>query len=89
MLQTGVLNHKEVCDVSELKMLGYEETSNTKNSLKLLEICRASVGLSGRALRKMPFLAHALYLTGDSISLSQFLRAMQLAVEKQKKEGLQ
>ncbi|XP_032666799.1 pachytene checkpoint protein 2 homolog isoform X2 [Odontomachus brunneus] len=89
LMRTGVLNHKEVCDVSELKMLGYEETSNTKNSLKLLEICRASVGLTGRALRKMPFLAHALYLTGDSISLSQFLRAMQLAVEKQKKEGLQ
>lgn len=88
MFQTGVLNHKEICDVSELKMLGNEETSNFKNSLKLLEICRLSVGLTGRTLRKIPFLAHALYLTGDSISLSQFLKAMQLAVEKQKKECL-
>ncbi|XP_014467669.1 PREDICTED: pachytene checkpoint protein 2 homolog isoform X2 [Dinoponera quadriceps] len=89
LMRTGVLNHKEICDISELKMLGYEETSNTKNSLKLLEICRASVGLTGRALRKMPFLAHALYLSGVSISLSQFLKAMQLVIEKRKRESLQ
>lgn len=30
-------------------------------SLKLNDIASASVGLSGRTLRKLPFLAHALY----------------------------
>ncbi|EFN75303.1 Thyroid receptor-interacting protein 13 [Harpegnathos saltator] len=89
LMRTGVLLHKEICDISKLKMLKYEETSNTKNSLKLLEICRASIGLTGRTLRKMPFLAHAFYLTGDSISLSQFMKAMQLVIEKRKEEHLQ
>lgn len=91
MLQTGLLSHTHLYDVSQLKMLGYggEMSYIEEFSWKLLNICRASVGLTGRALRKMPFLAHALYLSGESISLSQFLTALQLAVDKRKKEDLQ
>ncbi|XP_056638499.1 pachytene checkpoint protein 2 homolog isoform X1 [Diorhabda sublineata] len=49
---------------------------------KLLDICEKSLGLSGRSLRKIPFLAHALYLESSS-SLQEFLGAMEQAVIKE------
>lgn len=78
-----------ICDISHLKLLGYEENSNTKNSLKLLELSRASAGLSGRTLRKIPFLAHALHVSTDRTTLSKFLRAMHLAIQQQNEGGFQ
>lgn len=54
-------------------------------SKKLLTICQNSVGLSGRTLRKIPFLAHALYVNSDSVDLDLFLNAMLLAVEAEHK----
>lgn len=47
-----------------------------------------SVGFSGRTLRKLPFLAHALYCNYSSsnesqISLEQFIDALLLAIEKE------
>lgn len=74
-------------DISKLKVLGYEETADTKISLQLLELSRESEGLTGRALRKIPFLAHALYLSTDRTTLPKFLRAMHLAVQKHIEES--
>lgn len=56
--------------------------SNSQGTSQLLEICKKSMGLSGRSLRKIPFLAHALYL-GSSSTLQEFLGAMEQAVEKE------
>ena len=39
----------------------FMENDATSLSLKLRDIASQSVGLSGRTLRKLPFLAHALY----------------------------
>ena len=65
-------------------MLGYEENSQTKHSLMLFELSRESLGLSGRTLRKIPFLAHALHLQIKHCALTKFLRAMHLAVQRQR-----
>ncbi|KAF7286483.1 hypothetical protein GWI33_005121 [Rhynchophorus ferrugineus] len=57
-------------------------------SKKLLTICQNSVGLSGRTLRKIPFLAHALYVNSDAVDLNLFLNAMLLAVEAEHKNKI-
>jgi hypothetical protein len=63
-----------------LKMLAYEENSETKHSLMLYELSRESIGMSGRALKKIPFLAHALYSQAKNCTLTKFLRSMHLAI---------
>lgn len=80
------MESEEILELSYLKKLGYEETPSTKNSIKLMELSQESVGLSGRILRKIPFLAHAFYLRTKKCTLSRFLRAMHLAVKRQKEE---
>ncbi|XP_072749912.1 pachytene checkpoint protein 2 homolog isoform X1 [Anoplolepis gracilipes] len=83
LMKSGILKHEEIFDISQLKLFGYTEDSNTKNSLKLLELSRISEGLTGRTLRKIPFLAHALHLSTNKTTLSKFLKAMHLAILKQ------
>ncbi|RXG61602.1 Pachytene checkpoint protein 2-like protein [Armadillidium vulgare] len=48
-----------------------------------------SVGLSGRSLRKIPFLAHALHAKRDRPSLTEFLQAMVAAVHKHQADASQ
>ena len=74
--------------MSYLKKLGYEENLETRHSLMLLELSKQSVGMSGRALRKIPFLAHALYTHSTKCTVPRFLRAMHLAIEKQREEEI-
>lgn len=47
---------------------------------------RESVGMSGRMLRKIPFLTYSYIISRDSTSLEQFLEAMEITVVKCKKE---
>ncbi|KAF5290495.1 hypothetical protein FQA39_LY03599 [Lamprigera yunnana] len=49
-------------------------------SNSLYEISKLSVGLSGRRLRKIPFLAHALFLDSDSVDIKTFISAMKQAI---------
>ncbi|KAM4705088.1 pachytene checkpoint protein 2 homolog [Rhinophrynus dorsalis] len=49
-------------------------------------ILERSVGLSGRVLRKLPFLAHALYIQSPTVTIERFLQALLLAVDKQFEE---
>lgn len=87
LMRTKILEHEEICDISQLKLFGYTEDSNTKNSLKLLELSRVSEGLTGRTLRKIPFLTHALHLSADRTTLSKFLKAMHSAILKIQQES--
>lgn len=48
-------------------------------------ICKEASGLSGRSLRKLPFLAHALFLKRNKVTLREFLIAMRSAVDYSKK----
>jgi len=83
------LEHEEIDDTSQIN--GYtSDMSCVDNSTRLLEISHESKGLTGRTLRKIPFLAYALHLpaslTNEKITLSQFLIAMYATVIKQKQE---
>lgn len=48
----------------------------------LLQVVKLSAGQSGRTLRKIPFLAHALYVKKETDSLLNFLTAMRQAIRK-------
>eukprot|EP00898_Chlorokybus_atmophyticus_P000907 jgi/Chlat1/1817/Chrsp135S08687 len=49
----------------------------------LLDASNLSEGFSGRALRKLPFLAHAALVEADSCTCEEFLAALQLAVRRE------
>ncbi|KAG1678821.1 Pachytene checkpoint protein 2 [Nymphon striatum] len=53
------------------------------NSLRLWKVANESVGLSGRTLRKIPFLAHALYIQSSTTSFENFTVAISQAVKRQ------
>ena len=53
------------------------------------EVCDVAVGLSGRTLRKLPFLAHALYLKKDTSTLNEFLHALRDATVQQNNNKMQ
>lgn len=86
LMRTGLIEMEEIHNLAYLKVHGYEENYETKRSLILLEISKQSYGLSGRTLKKIPFLAKALYIHSKKSTLAQFLRAMHYAIEKQKDE---
>uniref|UniRef100_A0A3Q3G4D1 Pachytene checkpoint protein 2 homolog n=1 Tax=Kryptolebias marmoratus TaxID=37003 RepID=A0A3Q3G4D1_KRYMA len=70
----------------ELETMGFAQSEVSEPSLKLRSIAQKSKGLSGRALRKLPFLAHALFVKTPAVSLERFLDAMSRAVDKQREE---
>ncbi|XP_044752416.1 pachytene checkpoint protein 2 homolog [Coccinella septempunctata] len=57
-----------------------------KYSRTLLEICEKSVGLSGRSLRKIPFIGYALFSNIKSENVEDFLNSMERAIEKEKSD---
>ncbi|XP_076009938.1 pachytene checkpoint protein 2 homolog [Genypterus blacodes] len=70
----------------ELETMGFATSEVSEHSLTLMNIALKSKGLSGRALRKLPFLTHALFIKTPSVSLEMFLDGMDRAVDKQKEE---
>ncbi|XP_059195740.1 pachytene checkpoint protein 2 homolog [Centropristis striata] len=70
----------------ELETMGFAKSEVSEHSLTLRNIALKSKGLSGRALRKLPFLAHALFVKTPAVTLERFLMAMDQAVDKQKDE---
>ncbi|KAL6064592.1 Pachytene checkpoint protein 2 [Balamuthia mandrillaris] len=57
-----------------------EENKLTKSSLHLLRIASLCEGVSGRSLRKLPFVALALYVQQSTATLAQFLDAVERAI---------
>lgn len=53
---------------------------------QLMDISQRSLGLSGRSLRKIPFIAYSLYICNSPAPLDQFLDALKKAVEREKSE---
>jgi len=62
--------------------LGRVENDSTRFSLALVDICRQCEGLSGRALRKLPFLAYSFYIQGIC-TLDQFLQALKRTIDRE------
>ncbi|XP_029308224.1 pachytene checkpoint protein 2 homolog [Cottoperca gobio] len=70
----------------ELETMGFAKSEVSEHSLTLRNIAIKSKGLSGRALRKLPFLAHALFVKTPTTNLERFLEAMHQTVAKQREE---
>ncbi|XP_026470288.1 pachytene checkpoint protein 2 homolog [Ctenocephalides felis] len=77
-----LLNHHIMKIIRNVKDNENSSVSN-KLSLDLYNIAEQSVGMSGRTLRKIPFLAHALYFNKSSTTMEDFLEAMLKAIVKQ------
>lgn len=69
-----------------MRIADIEKNSACKHSKELLKICELSIGLSGRCLRKVPFIAHALFSTTETVPIDIFLDCMRQAVEHLKAE---
>ncbi|XP_055991049.1 pachytene checkpoint protein 2 homolog isoform X1 [Sorex fumeus] len=80
---------QQLLTLRELEMIGFIENNVSRLSLLLSDISRKSEGLSGRVLRKLPFLAHALYIQAPTVTIEGFLQALSLAVDKQFEEKKQ
>ncbi|XP_076300084.1 pachytene checkpoint 2 protein isoform X2 [Lasioglossum baleicum] len=87
LMRTKLIQPEEIFDLSSSKKLDYISNSSTENSHELMDLCQESLGLSGRVLRKVPFLAHAFYLRTEQCTVTEFLKAMRLAVRRQKEES--
>ncbi|KAK5892447.1 hypothetical protein CesoFtcFv8_012825 [Champsocephalus esox] len=70
----------------ELETMRFAKSEVSEHSLNLRSIAQKSKGLSGRALRKLPFLAHALFVKTPTATLESFMEAMHQTVEKQREE---
>ncbi|KAF6037328.1 TRIP13 [Bugula neritina] len=87
LIRTGIIKtNQQIFDWKTLSALGDTTSSATQCSLQLREVSTLTEGLSGRTARKLPFLAHALYINTPTSSLPEFLAALNLAVRKQLEE---
>lgn len=59
-----------------------DEKWDSQSVVSLLDISKKAQGLSGRALRKLPLLAHAWFIHSSSVDLTTFLDALDDAVDK-------
>ncbi|XP_058825609.1 pachytene checkpoint protein 2 homolog [Topomyia yanbarensis] len=65
----------------------YEEaTEMSVVASNLKSVANLSVGLSGRSLRKVPFLAHALFVQQEETTMLKFLGAMRNAVRRMRRD---
>ncbi|XP_071494026.1 pachytene checkpoint protein 2 homolog [Diadema antillarum] len=89
LMKKNIINSQQILDLNALEVIKYKENAATRPSLFLLKISKESYGLSGRTLRKLPFLAHSTYLQcshGSQLSLDDFLLALHKVVQKQFEE---
>ena len=83
----NLITRANLPDLRTLQMMGLQENKANSISFRLLEVARKSVGLSGRTLRKLPFLAHAMFLQGYTVvTQEQYVQALSSAVDKQLKD---
>ncbi|XP_076868630.1 pachytene checkpoint protein 2 homolog isoform X2 [Brachyhypopomus gauderio] len=83
MKRQVICPRQHLLNLDELDTIDYVENDVSELSLHLQGIARKSVGLSGRTLRKIPFLAHALYAKTSVLAMESFLDAMDKAVVHQ------
>lgn len=87
LMRTGIVAPQhQLLELRTLEMMRFSCNAATNHSLRLWEISQSSASLSGRTLRKVPFLAHALYVQMPVVSIDGFLDAMEKTVQLQFKE---
>lgn len=69
--------------VDELKKSGLvlSDVSCEEQNKRLMQACRSGAGLSGRALRKIPFLAFVKYIPNNPVPMNTFLSALEKTVQ--------
>jgi len=90
LVRTGVVSTEEsIMTLRELRLTGFAPGPSTRLSLKLWDtakVCQEGK-MSGRAIRKSPFLALALYCSPDVVpSTEQFITSLGKAVTRQLKD---
>ncbi|XP_027038645.1 pachytene checkpoint protein 2 homolog [Pocillopora damicornis] len=84
LMRAGIISPvQQILGIRDLEVLRFVHNDATNLSLELLEIARKSHGLSGRTLRKIPFLAHAGHVQTPAVALAAFLSALSWTVDKQ------
>ncbi|CAB4017301.1 pachytene checkpoint 2 homolog [Paramuricea clavata] len=87
LVRTSIISPAtQILDLRALEVLRFVDNDVTHCSLKLKKIADKSFQLSGRTLRKLPFLAHALYSQSQTICLEEFLDYLSVVVDKQFEE---
>lgn len=76
----------KLMEFEEARMYNFDDSKQTEQCRRLVALSVKSVGLSGRTLRKLPFLAHALHLQNETASLPEYLEALQEALRKHERD---
>lgn len=77
LIKTGIIIYNFDSNITDI---------GSENEEKLLKISKDSESLSGRMLRKLPFLTHALFLNNKNVGLSTFLDGLSKAVKYEKEQ---
>lgn len=75
LIQPNNFKFLSIADIAENK-------SGVARSAALHEIAKKSIGLSGRLLKKIPFLAFALFVKSETVTIDEYLLALEAAVGK-------
>jgi len=89
LVRTSLVGGEKVMSLRELKLAGWVSGPSTLHSLQLWEIANSCMGMSGRTIRKMAFLALALFsdlAEKRTVSVGVFLDSLKQAVDKQIKD---
>ena len=91
LVRTGLVGRErgQLVTLRELKLSGWESSTSTFHSLQLWEIASLCTGMSGRTIRKMAFLALALFsgvVDSGAVNMEVFLDSLKQAVRKQIKD---
>lgn len=97
LLRTGILSNSQDCNdlilpnyASSKEKLNMPTTHDTQAptdlSKQLLEAAEACEGMSGRSLRKLPFLAHGAFASPYNCDPAKFLRAMVDTARRERSE---
>ncbi|XP_041353322.1 pachytene checkpoint protein 2 homolog [Gigantopelta aegis] len=87
LMRTGIISpSQQLFDLQALEVMRFVENDATRLSLLLRNVAIKSESLSGRTLRKLPFIAHAVFVQAPSICLEDFIAALSKAVDRQFQE---
>jgi SpoVK/Ycf46/Vps4 family AAA+-type ATPase len=82
LMRAGIiLPRQTLLDFKSIQLLQKNEISPA--SMTLYEISKKCIGLSGRTIRKLPFLSFSYYIFQETVNLEQFLLALQMTMEKE------
>ncbi|XP_076470608.1 pachytene checkpoint protein 2 homolog [Babylonia areolata] len=84
LMRVGIIHPaQQLLELRALEVMRFVENNATRPSLQLRDIAMKSEGLSGRTLRKLPFMAHAMFIQGPTATVELFLHCLSRAVDQQ------